>query len=262
MESNRKLKSLNSFQRQFMDELFFTRSNSHFLSSITPGGTLANGLAALKIHQTGYICRLTDALGEIYEGVWSVLGDIEFFKLSEAYILSNPSTSYNLSDYGRRFPEFLSSSNSVRTYPFITDLARLDLAFYDVFHLPQHGHIDPTELAIIEEFPYTIINFGMSVKLIKLTSRVLEIWKNRTQNVRVMPEFHGDQYLVLYKQNCNIFVKELEKQHFDLLSALNSGMSLGKYLDNNDYSQDDIAKLFYFIASARLITSVYRNSEV
>lgn len=253
-----RIKTIKYFQRQFMNELFDTQSNKDFLSYITPGGTLANSQAALKIHQRGYVCRLTDALGEIYEGVWSVLGDREFFRLCEAYIFSYPSKSYNLSHYGRNFPEFLNLSDTVKDYSFIAELARLDLAFYDVFHSPQHENIDPTELAIIEEFPYTVIKFGESVKLIELTSRVYEIWKNRAQDINILPEFHGEQYLVLYKQNNSIFIKELKKQSFYLLSALNSGMSLGEYLDDNNFPEDDMASLFYFIASAKLVTACSR----
>ena len=255
MEPDPKIKNLKCFQRQFMNELFLMKSSKNFLSGIIPGGTLAHGQSALKIHQRGYICRLTDALGEIYEGVWSVLKDREFFQMAEAYILTNPSTSYNLSDYGRHFPDFLNSSKAVGAYPFITELARLDLAFYDVFHSPQHDSIEPNALVVLEEFPYTILTFGSSIKLLKLSFRIYETWKTRAQKIVDINEFPGDQYLVLYKQNSQIFVKELEKQSFRLLSALVLGMSLGEYLDNNEVSQDDMASLFYFIASARLVSS-------
>lgn len=253
MPSNEKINSLKNFQKQFINIYIGKQIDAEFLASIKPGGKLLNSNAALKIYQKGYICRLTEALGEIYEGVWSVLGDKEFFRCAEDYILSHPSQSYNLSYYGWHFAEFLKSSKFIKDFPFISELARLDLAFFKTFHLPQHRHLEPRELAKIEHNPDCVMKFGTAVTLLELSAPVYQLWKNSPD---FGPPSQEREYLVLYKQNDQVFVKQLEIDSFNMLSALQSGTSLNSYLEHNELAYESISSLFHFIASAGLVISI------
>jgi hypothetical protein len=253
MPSDPKTMTLENFQKQFIDLFKNQPLDDDFLSSIKAAGKLKNSYAALQIYQRGYICRLTEALGEIYEGLWSALGDEEFFRCCEEYIAVHPSISYNLNSYGYGFSVFLKSS----TRPsFLSELARLDLAFFTTFHLPQHQHLEPQELVKIETNPNCIINFGESVSLLELKAPIYHMWKNRRKNRQELSEHPGGEYLVLYKQNHQVFVQSLEKQSFKLLAALKSGKSLDGYLEQNQLSPKDLSSLFHFIASAGLVTSL------
>ena len=59
------------------------------LNGIIPGGNLSTQ-EALEVYLNGYPARLTDALGQVYEAVWPVLGDEEFFRVCREYILKYP----------------------------------------------------------------------------------------------------------------------------------------------------------------------------
>ncbi|MFX5734457.1 DNA-binding domain-containing protein, partial [Acinetobacter baumannii] len=84
-------------------------------------------------YRRGYRARLTEALGETYEAVWRVLGDEEFFSATRSFIAEEPSRSYNLSDYGQRFPDFLSARYQQEA-GFLGHLAHLEWAFKSCFH--------------------------------------------------------------------------------------------------------------------------------
>ena len=46
---------------------------------IRPAGRLKTAASALEVYRRAYVARLTEALGDTYEAVWSVLGDDVFF---------------------------------------------------------------------------------------------------------------------------------------------------------------------------------------
>jgi hypothetical protein len=257
--------SLKDFQFQFVDALFAKEQNNAFISSITPAGKLADGASALRVHQRGYVCRLTEALGEIYDGVWSVLGDQDFFKVCESYITSNCSASYNLTDYGRIFYSHLEKSVYAEEFPFLPDLAQFELAFSDAFHAREHEQASSSELARIEQEPYAVLHFGPSVLFLSLKHAVYQIWKSRKEKNRVVPDFFSPEYLVLYKKDGLIFIQHLKSQEFDMLTALKSGMTVGDYLDDPvrtaRLQAEDVSNVFYFLASAGLVEAIKAGAK-
>lgn len=259
-----KKSSLMDFQTQFVKAMFAPEQNRSFTDSITPAGQLTNGASALRIHQRGYVCRLTEALGETYEAVWSVVGDESFFELSEGYIKSHRSSSYNLNDYGRHFAEFIEGTSHMVDFPFLADLARFELAFFDAFHSPEHQPLKPSDLVQIGTHPYSILTFGPSVTFLHFSSSVYEIWKLRKQRERKVPQFLGPQFLAVYKKNGLIFVDQISEREFNMLFALRSGVSPGDYLDDASYPHDlkaaDVSAIFYFLTSAGLICAIDRRS--
>ncbi len=108
---------------------------SRLVASITPGGSLLSA-DSLDVYRHGFIVRLTESLGDIYEAVWWVTGDEEFFRLAKMFILSKPSHAYNLSSYGHEFPEFLRIERPLPDLPFLPDLAQFEWLFKDIFHTP------------------------------------------------------------------------------------------------------------------------------
>ena len=101
--------------------------------------------AAVGVYRTGHIVRLTEALGETFEAVWWVAGDEHYFQLAKEFLLAHPSASYNLSDFGISFPNFLDKRQPFSDLPFLADLARFEWLFKEVFHLPPHTGLTPEQ---------------------------------------------------------------------------------------------------------------------
>jgi len=211
------------------------------LGEILPGGSLTSG-AALEVFRTGHIVRLTEALGETFEAIWWVAGDDHYFQLAKEFLLSHPSTSYNLSDFGQSFPEFLDQRHPFSDLLFLPDLARFEGLFKEVFHLPPHTGLTQDQF---QHFPLSgdlRLTFGPSVRLFRSPYSVYEIWKLRRTIQESLPEEvrSTPQWLLLYKQQQQVHIKHLSKAEYLLLHHLHSGASIEESLDRKLQELTDI----------------------
>ncbi len=201
--------------------------NSQLISAVSAGGKLSQ-TEALDVYRTGHIVRLTEALGETFEAVWWVAGDNAFFQLAKDYILSHPSSVYNLSAYGDRFPDFLAQNNPFPDLPFLSELARFEWLFKETFHVRQHEAVSSQAIIAMEPMEILRFSFGPSAHLFSSPYTVYETWKLRGTDQKDGTEFWKDQaeYLFLYKKHHQIFVNTLQYSEYKILSALLSGASI------------------------------------
>lgn len=198
--------------------------HSYLIESIIPAGSLTPA-EAINVYQRAYVARLTEALGETYEGVWRVLGDSDFFKTAENYIRENNSASYNLSDYGNSFPEFLSKMWGDE-FPFLADLARFEQVFKVTFHSGESQPVDDPILfrGLLEDG--TSLRFSPSFSLFTARTSIYEFWKRRKEALLLHEEFnfYGQEFLAVYKRNSRVFVKKLEDAQYKFLNLLMNGL--------------------------------------
>ena len=168
-----------SFQEQFVGFITGDQIFDELLKDIIPAGRIANSQSALEVHKTGYYARLTEALGETYEGTWYVMGDDSFFSICEEYITEHKSHQYNLSNYGENFPNFIEQRRDMIAIPFAHDMARFDCLFKDIFHGKQHDPCPVTELQRIESEPSLSIILGNAVRLFSSRFSIYKIWNLR-----------------------------------------------------------------------------------
>ena len=231
---------------------------SELTEAIVPGGTL-DAAGALAVYRIGYVARLTEQLGETYRTVWRAVGDESFYALSREYIAAHASASYNLSDYGRSFPEFLAGSREAVAAPFLPDLARLELAFHEVFHAAAHAPITAGELATIgghgDGLAGVKLEIGGAVRLLACEHAVLELFRHRDDDAE--PDV-GDtgrrQWLLLYRRRSDVFVEEISCGTYAALDALAHGETVDAALERAcasepSFSAADASKLFETIAT-------------
>ena len=205
--------TLNQYQQLFSQAAHradHEAPSSRLVAAIIPGGSLSSH-DSLEIHRSGYIVRLTEALGEIYEAVWWVAGDEDFFRLAKMFILSNPSHTYNLSSYGQEFSKFLQKERPFPDLLFLPDLARFEWMFKNIFHTPQHEPVSPEAIQAITQQGNIRFQFGPSVQIFSAPYAVYNIWKLRgtCQNTIPPDDWNHDQHLLLYKRNDQIFVNRI-----------------------------------------------------
>ena len=232
------------------------------LQTLTPGGTLT-GSAAIDVYGKGVTIRLTEALGETFEAVWWVCGDEDFFALAKRFIHARPSTTYNLSQYGKEFPEFLDKVFPFPDLPFLGDLARYEWTFKELFHTRQHESVAPEHIQSLAEDPAIQFQFGQAVRLFTSRYAIYDLWKLRGTEHEGKPPVEWDrpQRLVLYKRTQQIFVHELDEQEFQILHSLHAGQMLEAALaliseQEVPIQQDQISLLFQFVFNSGIIEHI------
>ena len=243
-----------------------TEVDATLLNEIIPGGSLTSN-AALKVYRTGHIVRLTEALGETFEAVWWVAGDAHYFRLAKEFLLTHSSASYNLSDFGKSFPDFLDKLQPFSDLPFLADLARFEWLFKQIFHLPPHTSLTANHFQQHTLSRNLCFTFGPSVRLFRAPYSVYEIWKLRGTAQNSLPEkvWGKPQWLLCYKHQQQVYIKQLDEPDYYLIDSLCSGASIEEALDLtlqefSDITTTTVADVFGVIKQTGIVTHLQTDA--
>lgn len=272
--STKGIRSLARFQENFVKSMIKNQTDAPFLSNIIPAHNVDNPETILQVHRQGYVARLTEALGETYEATWWVLGDEEFFKYCEKFILENPSSVYNLSNYGKGFSDFLQTTSEM---PFLKVLASFEWEFKEFFHqkllFPKKSNAlnkDQFELS-----PQSQLLFNSFFTALKNPYKIFPMWKLRYKSQDEVSEeefdqlnnFEGDEFLIIHRGDKGLsFVRELSRPQFELLTLMQQKLSLDRALEilsknkKLEISSQEVQDLFHFIFYHGLVKEVITNN--
>ncbi len=170
MNSLRKLQE--GFARSVIEGM-----DENYASSICDVGL--SGARRLGIYQHGVSISLSEALGGVYEVVKKLVGDEFFAHVAENYVRVHPSTSGNIHEFGKNFPEYLENFLGLETLPYLPDVARLEWAYHAAFHSPVGEMLNINKLSQVSELQYEQLTLFLSSTCYLLQSSfpVLRIWQ-------------------------------------------------------------------------------------
>lgn len=254
---------LKDLQISFVNAITHKQIADSFAEEVIPGGKLESAKSSLSVYQNGYPARLSEALGETYEGVWSVLGDHEFITLCQIFSSQFYSRSYNLSDYDERFSIFLEKQERLlEDFPFLPELARFEWAFHEVFHEApdQVTSLLQDELEKVNET--STFDFLSSLRFFAFEYSSYSIWKSRQENSSVPFGFKKPEFVLLYKVgNQMIRSLSLDEWQFKAIQKLHSKKTLGQTLEevaaDYDLNENSISSLFATLVTNQLIVRIH-----
>ncbi|MDX6770757.1 MAG: DNA-binding domain-containing protein [Elusimicrobiota bacterium] len=246
---------LEALQRRFVAAI--VEGDEAFAAEVTGGGKLTPA-GAVGVYRRAYPARLTEALGETFERVWRVLGDEDFFATCAAFVPTRRSASYNLSDYGRDFPEFLESRAELAHAPFLGDLARLEWTFKELFHAADNAGLPAAELARSASSGCRLV-FGEATALLALGHRVHAIWRrDLADDSPLEPEvWRGREDLFLHKKDGLVYSRPLTPSEAAALAALRAGRPLDEALAGAEgLDAGTVSSLFHDLAESGAVIAV------
>lgn len=98
--------------------------------------------ARFGIYRNNVVSSLVDAMVVGFPVVVALLGDTYFRALAAEFVRKHPPTSPVLSTYGEAFPRFLQQFEPLASYPYLPDMAALELA-----RRSSHNAADKTSIA-------------------------------------------------------------------------------------------------------------------
>lgn len=216
--------SLKNWQVYFFSYILNIEQN--FLSSAVSMNELSVQSCA-DIYKRGYNARLIENLGDIYSATWWVLGDEDFLMLADEFVRNIPSRSFDLSDYGQEFSDFLKGSPIIGEIPFISDLARFEWNFKSLFH--------SSDVPAAENI-FNLIGSNPDLKIQLLPSTILwqsdfaiyEIWKRREGNVTSLNEINWGvgESILCRKLNGKVHISYLEQSELRMLKQFETPRSI------------------------------------
>ena len=245
------------FQHQFA-RLIRGASPSGDSPVIKPAGRLRLE-TAWDVYRRGYPARLTSALGETYEAVWALLGDIEFFRLCAVFIDSQTSCSHHLGDYGEHFVSFLQNHVPRERSELLTELARFEWLFRECFHEASPLETNPVDWASLTTAPDLKVLLRSHSKFCSSHYRVDDIHRNRLSglvgsDLARSETAHG---FLLYRSDDQVFVSELDPHVYALGSALADGFTLNQAVDRSGIVDAEVIQsLFAILIETRSLNEI------
>ena len=193
---------------------------------ITPSPTL-QAVERLELYHRQYWYRLLDSMAEDFPALRALLGDEPFWRLMEAFLESNPPTSFTLRHLGSGLADFLRANPDVVTHASLAeDLARLEYALCEAFEAADHPTVEPAQLASVR------LALQPHVRLLALRGPVDAFWRKiETSNdagvdARKRPSegpairTRARRFVVVYRQSLGLHVERLPRLAFVILSAI------------------------------------------
>ncbi|EMK00346.1 MULTISPECIES: DNA-binding domain-containing protein [unclassified Leptospira] len=237
------------FRNIFYNALLGREEGPLLQDYILPGGKLEPN-SAIAVYQNAYQARFTEVLGEKYETVWKILGDEGFFGTAKSFIEDHPSHSYNISNYGESFPNFLKENFS--EHPVLFEIADFELHVFRIFHLPKNEEDNLRNSLSRNETEDLKITFHESVRFLEYSYPVYDLWK--TENSEDLPQFLKEkkQYLVLGKKGSDLFVSELEEWEWTFGKSLSDGKSILESLKISGSPPKGLGSISEFLSGMKI----------
>jgi len=196
------------------------------------GNDRVSPIEQLEIYREQYWLRHTGSLVEDFPGVSGVLGQGDWERLIEEYLLAHPPTTFSLRELGQSLPGFAANRDWLEHRELIVDMARLEWAYVEVFDAPDARPIDPEKLSRVPENGWERARLvpNPALRLLRVGYPVLELRKRlmvATDEPIPLPE-PEPRHLAICRRNLAIEHEALDPGAFALLSKLSRSVPLGQ----------------------------------
>lgn len=252
--------NLKQFQRHFVEAITSGRLNdSKLLEHMIPSKNL-NAKEALETYLNDYNARLSEALQEKFISVHFVIGDESFYEVCRLFLNQFSSRSYDLDAFGHEFPHFISQHSLSKEFPFLKDLATLDLTFNQFFHASLEEPVEPEIFEQLEDPGSLKVQFIRNFKLFNSPYPLYDIWQWRDNSEQEL-NLSQAQALLLFKSQAVVKSTLLSPIQFQLLKYLHQGLSLMETLEYLEMDEGtdistEVAQLFGLLRTEGLILKI------
>lgn len=210
----------------------------------------------LNVYRNNFALCHHEALAAVYPVIKRLVGDAFFETLAAAYRQRDPRASANVHAYGAVLAEFLEDFPPVISLPYLSDVARLEWAYHQVFHAGMDGDDYPVlDAAAIADDGVLIPH--PALRWLESPYPVVEIWR-QNRYVQEEPEeidlARGDERLLIYRTGLDVELVRLEMDEYSLITALAKGMSIGEAFAAHE-DRLDIPATMAFCLSRSIFTA-------
>jgi hypothetical protein len=191
----------------------------------------------LAIYRDMYPIRMHEAMAVDYPAMMKFLGEHDFNHLVDHYTEHHPSQSYTLNRLGDSFAAFLKDRD-----PFLSDLARLELAMTQVFDEEESPELDPSAFGSIG--PDTRLKTRPAVRIAAFDYPVNDFFQSFRDDEELVEPEPRKSWTAFYRRDYGVFRLELEEKAYDFLSALMDGATIVEAIDATGAAQDELFAWF------------------
>ncbi len=173
-----------------------------------------------------------EALRAVYPVIERLVGEAFFAAAARQYIVTHPSRSGDLHDFGHELGGFLDGFEPAAALPYLGDVARLEWLWHECFHSAEHSPLALDRLAGVATDSLDALRMHLhpACRLLASPYPVGKIWSvnqpdwSAPTNVDLATD--GAARLLLRRNNFAVVIESLGEGEFELLCALSRGEPL------------------------------------
>ncbi len=142
-----------------------------------------------SVYRNNVASALIAAIAARYPVVARLVGRDFFHAMTREYVLHHLPRSPVLIEYGRDYPDFLAAFPPASCLPYLTDVARLELARWEAYHAADAKPVGRDAFAAVaaKRLPKIRLQFLPSVAVLVSRFPIVSIWHTNTHDAEVKP---------------------------------------------------------------------------
>jgi hypothetical protein len=165
----------------------------------------------LQIYENNVILTLADALASNFPVIKRLVGQDFFNFIARKYIIDNLPQTPLLMKYGDSFPDYLTKITALSDYPYMQNIADLEINWRNSYHAREHSALTRDEfwkILLSKEYDFqkneVSIEFIPSLNLVKSAYPIDQIWSNNqldNDNNEEATLINEPRFLVIFKND-------------------------------------------------------------
>jgi hypothetical protein len=218
-------------------------------SFIAPNSQLS-AFERLEIYNRQYWFRVLSALIEDFPALRAVVGGNRFDAISVAYLTAHPSRSFTLRNLGSKLPEWLAANPALagRRHRLAVDVARIEWAFVESFDNAEGTPLTPDQVATLDGDSRLTLQPHLQLMALDYAADnlVLSLHDRQKREASEAGHKHDEiqpapvklpklrrkpTWLASHRVDLRVYYRRLEREEFQTLMAIRSGLPLGEALE-------------------------------
>ncbi len=204
---------------------------AEFAGQHISGNDRLSPVEQLEIYREQFWLRHTSSLVEDFPGLGGILGQTDWEKLTEQYLREVEPDSYTLRDLGALLPRIIERADWLPHQALCLDMARLELAYIEVFDAPDSPPLAPERLTGLseEDLLRAKLVIAPSVRLLSLdypVANLRRMLRAESDEAVAIPD-RAPHHLVVYRRDLRLWDMSVSRVAFAFLAGLAGGTPLG-----------------------------------
>ena len=225
------------------------------------------GSSRFDVYRNNVMVGLRRALEDAFPVVRTLVGDVFFTAMAQAYIRAHPPTSPVLLRYGANFDTFMRDFEPAESVPYLADVARLEQAWLAAYHAADRAPLTIHALADVPAAALDTLQLRPhpSLQMFYADFPAVSIWQAHQRsgpvNLQGLPD--GPEHAMIVRPNLDVAVIRLPRAAFKLAISMFAGVPLGIALETMDADAlDPSAVLFELFATGAVAGLDYDDDAI
>jgi hypothetical protein len=219
--------ALHNIQAAFMHDVY----TGEHTSTVYLNKSKSSSPERLNIYYNNTLLGLTDILAGAYPILQKIVGEGFFRTIGYHYIEIHPQSTGNRHTFGAELGAFLSSYQPAAPWPYLSDIATIEWAYFQAAIADNALAIDFNSLTnLISDQPDFVLSLHPGVHFVDLCFNSLEIWQEHQKNeIETIILCENAQTVLIWRdQEDVVLLKKISASLKKLLASCREGKSFAE----------------------------------